>query len=122
MVFSIKRITFFLNAEGGFYTVYVRKRNGCGIASTNHLHFTISQFFTPNSDGINDTFSLNGIEYFSNSEVYIYDRYGKLLKSAKNQPFNWDGTFNNQELPTSDYWYLIKIDNQVFRDHFTLKR
>jgi len=112
----------FSNAEGGFYTVYVRELNGCGIDTTNHLHFKIPKFFTPNSDGIHDTFSLNGIEYFSSSEVYIYDRYGKLLKSTKNQPFNWDGTFNNQDLPSSDYWYVIKIDDQFFRGHFTLKR
>jgi len=112
----------FLNAEGGLYTVYVRELNDCGIDTTNHVHLKIPKFFTPNNDGINDAFSLNGIEYFSDSEVYIYDRYGKLLKSAKNQSFNWEGTFNNQDLPSSDYWYVIKIDDQFFQGHFTLKR
>ena len=77
---------------------------------------------TPNGDGYNDTFDLRGIEYFTSSEVFIFNRYGKLIKSGKNSPFQWDGTFNNQELPSSDYWYYIKIEDQVFRGHFAIKR
>ncbi len=112
----------FTNVEGGLYTIYVREINGCGITTIEHLHFVIPLFFTPNDDGFNDTFDLKGIQNFSSSEVFIFDRYGKLLKSAKNQEFKWDGTFNNQQLPTADYWYLIKIEDQVYRGHFTLKR
>jgi gliding motility-associated-like protein len=71
-----------------------------------------------------DRFHLKDIsdEYFETSEVYIFNRYGKLLKSSYNQSFSWDGTFNNMRLPTSDYWYIIKIEDQEFRGHFTLKR
>jgi gliding motility-associated-like protein len=112
----------FSAVEGGKYTVYVRERNGCGIVTQDILHFVIPRFFTPNGDNKNDTFDLKGIEYFSTSEVFIFDRYGKLLKSSKNTAFAWDGTFNNQKLPTSDYWYIIKIDGTEFRGHFTLKR
>ena len=112
----------FNNVQGGLYTVYVRERNGCGIVTFQHLHFIIPKFFTPNGDGVNDVFDLGGIEYFSRSEVYIFDRFGKLIKSSKNQRFVWDGTFNNEVLPNSDYWYYIKIDNQEFRGHFTLRR
>lgn len=112
----------FLAVEGGLYTVYVRERNGCGIVTQDILHFVIPIFFTPNGDNKNDSFDLKGIEYFSTSEVFIFDRYGKLLKSSKNSTFAWDGTFNNQKLPTSDYWYVIKIDGTEFRGHFTLKR
>jgi len=112
----------FLAVEGGKYTVYVRERNGCGIVTQDILHFVIPIFFTPNGDNKNDSFDLKGIEYFSTSEVFIFDRYGKLLKSSKNSRFAWDGTFNNNPLPTSDYWYVIKIDGTEFRGHFTLKR
>ena len=65
---------------------------------------------------------LKGIEYFSFSEVFIFDRYGKLIKSSLNTTFDWDGTFNNQELPTSDYWYIINIDGTEFKGHVALKR
>ncbi|MEZ4801373.1 MAG: T9SS type B sorting domain-containing protein [Gelidibacter sp.] len=112
----------FFNAEGGLYTVYVRERNGCGVATQEYIHFVIPKFFTPNGDTENELFILKGIEFFNQSEVYIFDRYGSLLISSKNQPFYWDGTFKNKALPSSDYWYVIKIDGQEFKGHFTLKR
>ena len=108
--------------EGGQYTVYVRARNGCGVDTAEHLHFFIPSFFTPNGDTFKDTFDLKGIEFFASNEVYIFDRYGKLLKSSKNLPFKWNGTFNGQLLPSSDYWYIIIIEGQRFAGHFTLKR
>ncbi|NNL34096.1 MAG: T9SS type B sorting domain-containing protein, partial [Flavobacteriaceae bacterium] len=112
----------FYGVQGGFYNVYVRDIHGCGLSTTVHLHFVIPKFFTPNNDGINDVFALRGIEYYDKSEVYLFDRYGKLIKSSRNQPFIWDGTFNNQSLPTSDYWYIIRINDQEFKGHFSLKR
>jgi gliding motility-associated-like protein len=108
--------------ESGLYTIFVREQNGCGIVSVDYLHFVIPKFFTPNNDGYNDRFNLKGIEIFKSSEVYIFNRYGKLLKSSRNSPFSWDGTFNNVNLSNSDYWYLIRIEGQEFKGHFTLKR
>jgi len=113
----------FINVDGGLYTVYVKGENCDEIITMQYLHFYIPQFFTPNDDGNNDTFDLNGLEYFSSSQVYIFDRYGKLLKSSrKNAPFSWNGTFNNELLPANDYWYIIIIEGQEFAGHFTLKR
>ncbi len=112
----------FFNVEGGLYTVYVRERNGCGEATQEYLHFVIPKFFTPNGDTENELFILKGIEFYNQSEVYIFDRYGRLLISSRNQPFYWDGTFKNKPLPSSDYWYVIKIDGQEFTGHFSLKR
>jgi len=112
----------FSATEGGKYTIYIRERNGCGIVTKDILHFVIPRFFTPNGDNYNDTFNLKGIELFSTSEVFIFDRFGKLLKSSKNTSFAWDGTFNNSPLPTSNYWYVVKIDDTEFRGHFALKR
>ena len=112
----------FYNVEGALYTVYVKEINCNNIASIQHLHFIIPKFFTPNNDGFNDMFTLTGIEFFSSSEVSIFNRYGKLLKYSRNNPFSWNGTFNNQKLPTNDYWYIIIIDGQKFTGYFTLKR
>ncbi len=109
--------------EGGQYTVYARNQNGCGAVVTfEHLHFFIPSFFTPNGDNRNETFDLKGIEFYATNEVYIFDRYGKLLKSSKNLPFRWNGIFNGEKLPSSDYWYIIIIEGQRFAGHFTLKR
>jgi gliding motility-associated-like protein len=112
----------FSNIPIGLYTVYV-KAIGCDVVATqDHFHFFIQKYMTPNGDGMNDYFSLNISQYFSSTEVYIFDRYGKLLFTAKNRDVNWDGTVNNNKLPTSDYWYHIVLNGKEFKGHFTLKR
>lgn len=110
------------NVQGGLYQIYVREENGCGIDTIQYIHFVIPKYFTPNGDTVNDTFNLRGIEYYPRSEVLIFDRYGKLLLSSYNAPFSWDGTFNNENLPADDYWYVIKINGQEFKGHFALIR
>lgn len=106
----------------GFYTIYV-KANTCNIVDTiTHVHYYIPQHFSPNNDGNLDTFDLRGIEFLGETEVYIYDRFGKLLKSTKNVPFVWNGTFNGNPLPQSDYWYVILINGERIFGNVTLKR
>ena len=112
----------FVHVDGGLYEIYVKEQDCSEVISTDYLHFYIPQFFTPNNDGENDTFDLSGIEYYSSSYVSVFDRYGKLLKNSRNSPFSWDGTFNGEPLTSSDYWYVIVIDNQKFTGHVTLKR
>lgn len=112
----------FYGIPGGVYTISVRDNFGCGQDIISHLHFVIPKFFTPNNDGFNDYFEIRGIEEFNFSEVNIFDRYGKLLKSYKNGPVAWDGTYRSNLMPTNDYWYQIIIDGEEFTGHFTLKR
>jgi gliding motility-associated-like protein len=83
--------------------------------------FFISSFFTPNADGYNDVWQItdpkNEVKL-----VYIYDRFGKLLKNISNNG-NWNGTLNNQDLDSDDYWYVIeKKTGELLKGHFTLKR
>ena len=112
----------FENLEGGRYTVYVRENSDCGIDTQTFIHFIVPNFFTPNNDTYHDTWRLKGIEFYASSEVQIFDRYGKLLFYRKNKPISWDGMFRKQQLPTSDYWYVITINGQRRVGHFTLKR
>ncbi len=112
----------FSNLPSGLYTIYVKSTQCNTITIQEHAHFYIPKFMTPNDDGKNDFFSLNLDPFFTSSEVYIFDRYGKLLFSATNRNVNWDGTFNGQDLPTSDYWYRIVLDGKELKGHFTLKR
>lgn len=117
--------TTFYNVRPGYHTVYVRDKNGCGIAKKAISVIGFPNFFTPNNDGYNDTWQVYGINTpsQSNSEIYIFDRYGKLLKQLAYNSSGWDGTYNGNQMPTSDYWFYIKLgDNRIFRGHFTLKR
>ncbi|WP_242083316.1 T9SS type B sorting domain-containing protein [Aestuariivivens sediminis] len=112
----------FFNVKGGLYTIYIRERNCQEVVAMSYLHFYIPRFFTPNNDGINDTFNLAGIEFYDDSKVSIFDRYGKLLKNAGKGPFEWNGTYAGALLPADDYWYVVIIEGQKFTGHFTLKR
>ncbi len=117
--------TTFYNVFPGFHTVYVRDKNGCGITNETISVIGFPNFFTPNDDGYNDTWHIYGINTpsQSGSEIYIFDRYGKLLKQLLYNSLGWDGTYNGNPMPTSDYWFYIKLgDNRIFRGHFTLKR
>lgn len=108
--------------EGGFYTIYVQDNTDCGVVSEDFYHLVIPKFFTPNGDTFNDTFAPDGLEIFSNIAISIFDRYGKLLKFGNSDSTSWDGTFQGEQMPEDDYWYLIKADSSQFKGHFSLKR
>lgn len=115
----------FENATSGIHTVYVKDLNGCGIVSKEVAILGIPKFFTPNQDGSNDTWNLKGINSVFNAKttIQIFDRYGKLLKEISPMSEGWDGTYTGQQMPASDYWYSIRLeDGRSFKGHFALKR
>ncbi|MEP5911888.1 MAG: T9SS type B sorting domain-containing protein, partial [Flavobacteriaceae bacterium] len=113
----------FLDVLGGAYTMHVRNINGCGTTTKNIFILDYPKFFTPNNDGVNDYWHIKGIEGFSNVTVQIFDRYGKLLKQLTSGHLGWDGTLNGRKLPSSDYWFTLKMQNgRTIKNHFTLKR
>lgn len=80
-------------------------------------------YFTPNSDGFHDLWQITGRQQFSDAKIYIFDRFGKLLKQLTPLSDGWDGTYNGNPLPSSDYWYRIELgDGRMVSGHFTLKR
>ena len=119
---SFQKSPIFENIQGGLYTIHVRATNACAPVQQEFHHFVIPKFFTPNGDGANDTFVLQGLELFKAVNISIFDRFGTLLASTNNKSFEWDGTVDNRSVPSSDYWYLIIVDNVKFSGHFTLKR
>jgi len=112
----------FNTVEGGRYTIYLKHPDCAQLIARNYVHFYIPKFFTPNGDGVHDTFNLSGIEFYNSYQVAIYDRYGKLLKFSSQGPFSWSGIYNGNRLPSVDYWYVVFIEDQKFTGHFTLKR
>jgi gliding motility-associated-like protein len=60
---------------------------------------------------------------YTKTTIYIFDRYGKILKQLAPLGNGWDGTFNELLMPASDYWYSIYFeDGRISKGHFTLKR
>lgn len=116
----------FENVSLGFHTITIRDLNGCADVTKEVVVIDAPKFFTPNNDGYFDTWHVSGIETMPGSILYIYDRYGKLLKTLTSDSAGWDGTYNNKLLPSSDYWYFGKIIKEgnsfEVKGHFSLKR
>ncbi|NJW53162.1 T9SS type B sorting domain-containing protein [Salinimicrobium oceani] len=113
----------FTNMPGGIYIAYIRDLEGCNTVFQEFPHIVVPVFITPNNDGQNDRFELKGVEFFSKSEIQIFDRFGKVLASGSGAGFSWDGTYNGNELPVQDYWYHITIEDfEPLKGHFTLRR
>jgi gliding motility-associated-like protein len=117
----------FTDVGAGDHIITVRDRIGCGEASVSVSIIGYPHVFTPNGDGYNDTWAIYGIGDQTDAVIYIFDRYGKLLKQLSPTSLGWDGTYNGNLMPTNDYWFTIDYmgaDNnrKQFKAHFTLKR
>ncbi|UOB19156.1 T9SS type B sorting domain-containing protein [Abyssalbus ytuae] len=115
------------NPMGGYQTIRVRDRHGCGVAIEEVCVLGFPRFFTPNGDGVNDRWQIFGAEddCFDNAIVNIFDRFGKLVKQFSSEDDGWNGTFNGRPLPATDYWFTVKFANEnmdVYKGHFSLKR
>mgnify|MGYP001161904504 CR=1 FL=1 len=107
----------------GIHTMYVKTAEGC-ITTQQFAVLAIPTMFTPNGDGINDTWNIPGLEIYPGSEVVIYDRSGRLVYQAElTSNVIWDGYFmNGQKAPTTDYWYIINVtDGRKLTGHITVK-
>lgn len=107
----------------GSYTVYVRDPFECRTLTQDIIAMGYEKFFTPNGDGIHENWNIIGTEFFPESRLYIYDRYGKLLQQVSTQGPGWDGSYLGRPLPSSDYWFKFEYgEGEVFTGHFALKR
>lgn len=114
---------FFNSVDAGIYTAYIKDSANCKIDTLEFAHIVIPKMISPNNDGYNDFFELKGVQFYSRSEIQIYDRYGRLVKAGNGVGFEWDGLLNGKILPADDYWYRIIIEG--FNDktgHFSLIR
>ena len=72
------------------------------------------RLFSPNDDGVDDEWKVEGMETCSNCQVMIYTRHGQLVFSAKPYRNNWNAGFRGQPLPQGAYYFVIKRPN--FKD------
>lgn len=117
---------FFNQVPAGIHEIFINDKNGCGVVSKTIAVIGAPKFFTPNNDGYNDYWTVKGVNETFNSKsiIYIFDRYGKLIKQwVPSSSQGWDGTFNGNSLSADDYWFTLKLeDGREAKGHFSLKR
>ncbi|RZJ63411.1 MAG: T9SS type B sorting domain-containing protein [Flavobacterium sp.] len=105
--------------------VYAQSVSNCG---SDDLPFeqiiVIPNYFTPNADSFHDQWTVNGMIFHPDARITVFDRYGKLITTLTNQKMFWDGTYNGQFLPSTDYWFVLKLNDELpeVKGHFALKR
>ncbi|NRA13861.1 MAG: gliding motility-associated C-terminal domain-containing protein, partial [Crocinitomicaceae bacterium] len=95
------------------YCVDIEDGNGC--KNTDCVIITVDQVFnvivnnviTPDGNGENDTWIIDGIEIYDDVQVSIFDLWGKLIYNSDDYQNDWGGTFNNDQLPDGEYFYVI---------------
>ncbi len=112
----------FTRVPGGRYIVRVRDIYGCGMVEQEVFILDYPRFFTPNGDGFNERWQIQGIIHRSEAQIQIFDRYGKFITSLNSVSEGWDGTYNGRPLPSTDYWFKVTLSDEVFTNHFSLKR
>ena len=84
---------------------------GCDLATVSVTvicdKLKIYNAFSPNSDGVNDFFTIEGIEKYPNNALTIYNRYGAQVHNVKSYKNDWEGTWNGKVLPDGTYFYIF---------------
>ncbi|MDU8886097.1 choice-of-anchor L domain-containing protein [Yeosuana sp. MJ-SS3] len=116
----------FNNVSLGPHIVTVRDLFGCRDVSQEVVVIDAPKFVTPNNDGYFDSWHIAGIDQLPGTMVYIYDRYGKLLKTLTHTSEGWNGMFNGKYMPSDDYWFVAQVKRGTsefdVKGHFALKR
>ncbi|MFP9112987.1 choice-of-anchor L domain-containing protein [Flavobacterium sp. RHBU_3] len=120
----------FENMPTGSFTVWIRDvktDNPCDMVAIDGVSvIDYPNFFTPNGDGFNDYWNIVGLQN-TDTQIFIFDRYGKLIKQLSPDSDGWDGTYNGNPLPADDYWFTVEYPDALgvrreFKSHFSLKR
>ena len=122
----------------GGHILYVVDMNNCKTSKpfeVTPIPIFPAKFFTPNDDGVNDYWTIENLNVYPSYIVQIFDRFGKLIYELRSgqfhadgevnyHPFQWDGNYLGHPLPSTDYWYLITLEEvrKQYTGHFTLKR
>ena len=105
------------NLPPGSVSLTVTDANNCQETKTydllpaNAICILVPEIITPNNDGFNDTWVIQGLEYYTGVTVEVFDRWGKRLFFSQGYDIPWDGTYNGKELPMASYHFVIRIKN-----------
>ena len=71
---------------------------------------TIPTLFTPNGDGINDVFVVNGLAGKTGATLAIFSQWGEEVYRSTDYKNDWDGTWKTKNLPDATYYYIFQLN------------
>lgn len=97
------------------YTLIVTTNDGCfgedKVVVQVQENVVIYSSFTPNNDGVNDTWIIDHISGYPTCSVEIFNRWGNQVFRSTGYQQPWDGTYNGEPLPLGTYFYVISLNN-----------
>lgn len=102
---------FFQNLSTGMHTLFIKDLGGCGTEKYVFSILAYAKFFTPNQDGTNDVWKISGYDknFYTSSEISIYNRFGNLLFKFDENSEGWDGIYQGKEQPKNSYWFKATL-------------
>jgi gliding motility-associated-like protein len=96
------------------YTLTATSANGCFIVSDDVFikvfpQVIVPNTFTPNADGINDTWDIPALSAYPNSVVLVFNRYGISVFKSIGYLKTWTGEYNGKQVPSGTYYYTIDL-------------
>jgi gliding motility-associated-like protein len=125
-----KSKSFMLNVNGNMELSAAVARGSCESLRTvfkisvGEASLKIPNSFSPNNDGINDSWVINGIEIYNTADIKIFNRYGLLVYQSSNPKNTFNGKKDGTDLPAGVYYYIIALTNECkpFTGSLTLLR
>ena len=98
------------------FTYEICDLNNCDMASViitvGCEELVVYNGMSPNGDGVNDTFKIDGLGAYPNHEVHVYNRWGNVVMESSDYKSDWMGTWNGQPLPEGTYFYTIDLNDE----------
>ena len=105
------------------FLLEVTTANGCTGTDTVVVEvletLDIPSGFTPNGDGMNDRWSLGGLDRYPSAEITVFNRWGDVLFTQGANDGPWDGTLNGVAVPVGTYYYHIRVDEPALQTEWT---
>ena len=107
------------NLPAGDYTLSVTDIFGCEanemakVEINNVACLSIPNTFSPNNDGINDTWVIHNINLYPDCFMQVFNQWGTIVFESQSYSQEWDGTYMGNPLPAGTYYFILSFDESL---------